>query len=121
MFIKKFAGKIIGASLTKNEKKALELETRKILAEETRKHKHEMAAMLLWVLHETEGYGPIKLRRVFDKFDKSIDELIAHYELADSDSVWLCTYKLKEYGIDINEWFNESRKEEVSNGSCNQT
>lgn len=107
MLIRKFAGKILGAHLTNNEKKALELETRKILAEETRAHKKEMAAMILWVLHETEGYGPKRLRRVFDKFDKSIDELIAHYELDNTDSVWLCTYKLKEYGIDINKWFEE--------------
>jgi hypothetical protein len=110
MFVKKFAGKILGAQLSKNEKKALEIETRKILAEETRAHKKEMAAMLLWVLHETEGYGPKRLKRVFDKFDKSIDELIAHYELDNTDSVWLCTYKLKEYGIDINEWFEEGKE-----------
>ena len=111
MLIRKFAGKIIGVSLTKNEKKALELETRKILAEETRRHKHEMAAMILWVLHEKQGHGKKRLREDFDIFDEALDELIARYQLDNEDAAWLCTYKLKEYGIDINEWFNESRKE----------
>ena len=110
MFVKKFAGKIIGAHLSKNEKKALELETRKLLAEETRAHKREMAAMILWVLHEKRGHGKKRLREDFDSFDEAIDELIARYQLDDSDSAWLCTYKLKEYGIDINKWFEESEK-----------
>lgn len=33
--------------------------------------------------------------------------LLKRYEMDDSDTVWLCTHKLKEYGLDIEQWNKE--------------
>lgn len=30
--------------------------------------------------------------------------------MRNSDKIWICTYKLKEYGIDIEEWNKERIK-----------
>lgn len=98
MYMKKAGGKVYGAHLTAAEKKAMDIEIRRQLAEYDLKHANELDAMILWHLHEEFGFGP-----------KRLNELIKHYEMTDSDMVWLCTYKLKQYGIDIEEWNKQRR------------
>lgn len=47
----------------------------------------------------------------FDKKNANeIDALAKWYEMGDEDKAWLCTYKLKQYGIDIAEWNKEGEK-----------
>ena len=70
---------------------------------------NELDAMILWHLHEEFGFGPKRLKQFYDTFAVRLDELIKHYEMTDSDMVWLCTYKLKQYGIDIEEWNKQRR------------
>lgn len=52
MQIKKYGGKVYGANLTAAEKKAMDLEIRRQLAEYEKGHMHEIDAMILWLLHE---------------------------------------------------------------------
>lgn len=59
--------------------------------------------------NEEFGFGPKRLKQFYDTFAVRLDELIKHYEMTDSDMVWLCTYKLKQYGIDIEEWNKQRR------------
>ena len=98
-----------GAHLTAAEKKAMDIEIRRQLAEYDLKHANELDAMILWHLHEEFGFGPKRLKQFYDTFAVRLDELIKHYEMTDSDMVWLCTYKLKQYGIDIEEWNKQRR------------
>ena len=63
MRIKKAAGKIFGADLTAAERKAMNLEIERQLAEYTRAHGLEIDAIILWVLHAQLGWGPKRLRR----------------------------------------------------------
>lgn len=84
-------------------------EIRRQLAEYDLKHANELDAMILWHLHEEFGFGPKRLKQFYDTFAVRLDELIKHYEMTDSDMVWLCTYKLKQYGIDIEEWNKQRR------------
>ena len=91
------------------QKKAMDIEIRRQLAEYDLKHANELDAMILWHLHEEFGFGPKRLKQFYDTFAVRLDELIKHYEMTDSDMVWLCTYKLKQYGIDIEEWNKQRR------------
>lgn len=97
MYMKKAGGKVYGAHLTAAEKKAMDIEIRRQLAEYDLKHAEEF------------GFGPKRLKQFYDTFAVRLNELIKHYEMTDSDMVWLCTYKLKQYGIDIEEWNKQRR------------
>ena len=92
---------IFGAELTAAERKALDMEIKRQLAEYDTKHKNELQALILWQLHEQLGFGAVRLRRFYDNFDREMDALINRYELDESDNVWICTEKLKEIGVDI--------------------
>ena len=102
---------IFGVELTAAERKAWEKEMTKTLAEWDSKHARELAATILWYLHEVEGYGEKRLRRVHRGFNEAIDGLLARYELDGEDDIWLCTTKLKEAGFDIEAWDRELEKE----------
>ena len=109
MYVKKLGSRIIGADLTAGEKKALEIEIRKELAEYDRKHTREVDAIILWLLHERFGFGPKRLKEVYDAFGEHVDALVNRYELNRADTIWLCTKKLKEYGVDLEEWAKERK------------
>ena len=66
MQVKKAGGKVYGAILTAAEKKAMDLEIQRELAEYDRKHIAEIDATILWVLHEQFGFGAQRLQAVAD-------------------------------------------------------
>lgn len=112
MQIRKMGKKIFGASLTSAEQKAMNMEIQKQIAEYDRKNIMEIDAMILWCLHVQFGFGPKRLKRFFDNFVPNIDELAKRYEMDDSDKIWLCTQKLKDYGIDVESWHGEKERRE---------
>lgn len=93
--------------LTNTQKKAMDAEIRKQLAEYDRKDAEEIDAMVLWVLYSEFGFGEKRLRRFFDKFTSELNALTNRYEMTDNDTPWLCTRKLKDAGIDIKKWLDE--------------
>lgn len=105
MIVKK-AGKIVtGADLTEAEKRALNIEIQKSLAEYDRKNADEIDALFLWVMHDQFGFGYDRLKRIHDNFRPALDALCKRYEMTDKgDELWLCTHKLKEIGVDIEKW-----------------
>ena len=107
MRVKKAGGKVYGAAMTAAEKKAMNMEIQRQLAEYDMKHMNELDAMVLWHLHEEFGFGLKRLKRFYDTFKPQVDALLERYVMDDSDMVWLCTYKLKQYGIDIEKWNKE--------------
>jgi len=90
MYIKKSGKRIFGASFSNAEKKAMEMEIKRQLAEYDRKHTLEIDAMILWTLHEQFGFGEKRLKRFYDSFARGLNELSGRYELDDSDQAWLC-------------------------------
>lgn len=113
MILKRSKGKkIFGAALTDQEQFALELETRKVMAEYDRKNAVEVDAMVLNVLRREFGFGHSRLRRFFNAFLDSNAALIERYgiEEKDGDLIWLNTKELKEYGIDVEQWAKEYRE-----------
>ena len=108
MIVKKSCGKIFGVDLTATERKAMEMEIKRQMAEFDQKNLREIDAIILWELHEQFGFGPKRLKQFYQSFHERIKELINRYELEDSDAAWLCTQKLKDVeGIDLDEWAKE--------------
>lgn len=107
MHIKKSGGKAFSVDLTAKERKAMNMEIQRQLTEYTKKHRLELDAMILWVLHAQLGLGPTRLRRFYDRFEKELDALLKRYEMGEDDQLWLCTYMLKQIGVDIEKWDRE--------------
>jgi hypothetical protein len=36
-----------------------------------------------------------------------LNALVNRYEMDISDDVWLCTHKLKEIGVDVEDWYRQ--------------
>lgn len=94
-------------SLPGISKAAMDKEIKRQLAEHTRANALEIDAMVLWVLHDRFGFGKRRLKRFFDEFSGAVDELLEWYEMDFSDEAWLCSHKLKEIGVDVEEWNKE--------------
>lgn len=109
MLVKKSGGKVFGASLTATEKKAMEMEINRQIAESDRKHMNEIDALVLWQLKEQLGFGQKRLRRFYDGFAPALLELIEHYEMPDAPA-WLCMEMLKQIGVDVEAWSRERRE-----------
>ena len=82
MRVKKAGGKVFGADFTAAERKAMNLEIQRQLAEYDLKHANDLDAIIL-----------------AEYFD-----LVKRYEMDEADNIWLNTRKLKEIGVDIESW-----------------
>ena len=107
MRVKKAGGRIFGGTMSAAEKKAMDLEIQRQLAEYDRKHLVEIDAMSLCVLHERFGFGPNRLRQYYDSFRACTNELVERYQMDTGDDVWLCTQMLKRIGVDVEQWHKE--------------
>lgn len=92
-----------------SEKKVMDAEIKRQLAEYDRKNTLELEAIILWALYEQFGFGKKRLKRFYDSVDKSIADLIKRYEMNDSDDAWLCTEMLRRIGIDVEAWSKEQQ------------
>ena len=108
MRVKQFKGKVYGADLTAKERKAMELEINRQIAEADRQHANDFDAMVLYVLHTHLGFGKKRLRRFYDAFSAEHDNLMQHSEMPDGGA-WLADMKLKEIGVDVAAWNKESK------------
>ena len=107
---KKNKGHIFGVQFSAKEQKAINEEILRQCAEFDKKNANEIDALVLWLLHERFGFGKKRLRAFYDYFLTEMDALVEHYAMGDEDKAWLCTYKLKQYGIDIEEWNKEVKQ-----------
>lgn len=107
---KKLNGHIYGVQFSAKEQKAIDAEILRQCAEFDTKNADEIDAMVLWLLHEKFGFGTKRLRAFYDYFSTELDALVKRYVMDNADKPWLCTYKLKEYGIDISKWNKEETK-----------
>lgn len=108
MRVKKAGGRIYGSAMSAAEKKAMDLEIQRQLAEYDRKHLVEIDAMILWVLHARFGFGPKRLRQYYDSFRACTNELVERYQMDAGDDVWLCTQMLKRIGVNVEQWHKET-------------
>ena len=115
MRVKKTGGKVYGATLTDAEKKAINMEIKRQLAEMVKNNMEEVDATVLYVLMTEFGFGKKRLRRFHDIFCEQITALVNRYEMDSDDDVWLCTEMLKRRGIDINQWNKELESKNKEN------
>lgn len=113
MRVKAYKGKVYGAELTAKEKKAMNLEISRQIAEAERKHANDLDILILYVLHVHLGFGKTRLRRFYEAFSAEHDALIAHYEMPE-DNVWLADQMLKRIGVDVAVWNEELEKAKSS-------
>lgn len=116
MIVKKAGGKIYGAQLTAVECKAMNIEINKQIAENERKHMMEVDALVLWVLKEQLGFGPVRLKRFYMGFAPAVNALLERYEMGVDDLPWLTTKKLADEGIDLEQWYAEARNNDKESG-----
>jgi hypothetical protein len=107
MLVLKSGKNIFGAKLTAAEKKALDMEARRSLAEYTRKHELEIESTVLWQIKQLTDWDEGLLKAFYQDFDITLDKLIEYYEMGSEDAEWLCMRKLKDEGIDLEAWRRE--------------
>lgn len=107
MRVKKSGGKIYGAILSAAERKAMELEINRQIAESERNHTNNIDILVLYTLHVHLGFGKKRLRRFYEAFVGEYNRLLDHYEMPD-DNVWLADTALKRIGVDVTAWNEET-------------
>ena len=118
MLVKKSGNTIYGAKLTAAERKALDMEARRALAEHTRKHELEIEAIVIRQLRRQTGWGETRLKRFYADFSTSLMKLCDYYEMDEVEAPWLCTEELKKEGFNIEEWHRECYPNEKYEVNC---
>ena len=93
---------------SKREEKLMLEEIKRQIRTEDEKYFNDVVIMFLYALHVELGFGKKRLRRMFDRFDKIHQELIDYYDMP-GESPWLCRVKLRDIGVDIDEWRKEKK------------
>ena len=113
MEVQKRFGQVYGAKLTAAEKKAIDIEIQKELAEYNSNHSTELDAIFLYQLHEQLGFGIDRLRRFYEGFAPAVRALTERYLMeTEEEKIWICTHKLKELGVDLEKWSAEINEKE---------
>ena len=107
MNLKIICGKVYGADLNRKEQEALNIEIRKQIAEQAENYQNDFDACVLYQIHAQYGKGAKALRKFYDQWKVVHTELLRHYEMDKPDAPWLFMEKLKEIGVDVEEWNKE--------------
>lgn len=76
-------------------KRAINEELNRQLAENVKGLSGNLTAMVLWQLHEQEGWGKKRLMRFAKKLAPALRELEEYYEMP-GDAAFICSYRLRE-------------------------
>jgi hypothetical protein len=78
----------------------------------------DVDAIVLYTLHAHFGFGKKRLYDFWKAVQREREKLIAYYQMPDdSDYVWLCHKKLKEIGVDLQQWYKEDGSEVTNDGT----
>lgn len=97
---------LIPYKLSKIEKEAMIQEVKRQLVKYDEKYQNDFDAMVLYTLYENFGFGEKRLKRFYKELIKKHGELRQHYQM--DNVTWICIEKLKEIGVDIEEWNKEN-------------
>jgi hypothetical protein len=112
MVVKSFKGKVYGANLTAAEKKAMDIEIRRQLAEREKDYAADLDALVLYTLMTRYGWKKKRLREFWDAFVAEHTALREFYLMDDpGDSEWLAHRKLKDIGVDVRQWYIDGKGE----------
>jgi hypothetical protein len=113
MRVKKLYGKPYGVELTAAERKAMNLEINRQIAERDEKYKEDIDAMILYVLMVHYGWKKKRLRRFWKAFITEHKALREFYQMdKPGEGEWLAHRMLKEIGVDVHQWYEEDEQNE---------
>jgi hypothetical protein len=114
MRIKKtYKGKVFGAELTAAERKAMNIEIDRQLAEKEAQFAADVDAMVLNTLRACYGWKRKRLRKFWDNLIAEHKALREYYQMdKPGDIEWLAHQKLKEIGVDVHQWYKEEQSNE---------
>ena len=107
MIFQRLTKKLIDVQFNKAEQQALINAINKQIVEQDRQFEMDRDSSILWMLHEQFGFGPKKLYRAWKHMYADSKKLQDWYEMGPEDGGWLCRYKLKQYGVDIERWYRD--------------
>ena len=109
MTFHKHHGQIYKVELTPKEQKAMDEEINRQTIERHREFTDDFDYMVMKLLHDHFGFGPVRLRRFYDLFIKDNDTLVKHYEMCDA-GVYIARKEMNAIGCNIEKW-NQERSE----------
>lgn len=108
MQLKKHNGKAYGADFTTAERKAIELEVGRMVAEANEKNAANFDVLVLYTLYAHYGWKKDRLKKFWQAFCQEHKELCERYMMYGvGDNTWLAKKKLEEIGVDVEEWYKE--------------
>ena len=108
MRIKKLNGKPYGVELTAAERKAMDLEINRQIAEKDKQYQADIDALVLYVLMSRYGWRKKRLREFWNAFIEEHKALTDYYLMNEpGDNEWLAHRKLKQIGVDVHQWYKE--------------
>lgn len=121
MNFKRYGGKIFGVQFSKAEQAAINREIDKQIVENDRRFDMDKEASILWMLHVRFGFGAKRLREAWELFYAETIKLREYYELEQKDDGWIARLKLKDLGVDLEQWYKkydaETGKEAQTGGA----
>ena len=96
------------APLTGSQR-AIDAEIHRQILKADRQYSLNFAACVLWALHVVFGFGPVRLRRFWEAYDKIHRQLRKYYELDAEDEPFVCLAKLREIGVELEKWEEEAK------------
>ncbi len=94
-------------NFTTSQKAAYTAEINRQILENDEKFERDRVAVILWTLHTEFGFGEKRLKKFWKSLYVQHQKLREYYQMMPSDDGWLCKRKLKDSGIDIDEWYKE--------------
>lgn len=108
MRVKKFNGKTFGVDFTAQERKAMNLEINRQIAEKDEKYKEDIDALILYVLMVHYGWRKKRLHKFWKAFVAEHEALRDFYKMNDDgDAEWLAHKMLEGIGVNIHQWYEE--------------
>lgn len=101
-------------SIDRDQRRALQKiiddEVTKSMVEWDARFWNDIVVSVLWALHEACGFGPVRLKKFYRKFDELHIELRERYENTEINNGWICRQKLKDLGVDVEAWDAEAQQ-----------
>ena len=106
MTFKKYKGQIFDVELSPKEQKVMNEKINEQIIASHRQFTDDFDYMILWILHQHFGFGPQRLRKVYDLVIQENEALIKHYEMSDA-GVYIARRDMNAIGCNVEEWNKE--------------
>lgn len=94
--------------LSAEQRRAMRAEIKRQVAEQMRLAEMDQEAAILWMLHEVFGFGKKRLEKAWRLMYEETKKLREWYVLDPDDDGWISKRKLKEIGVDLEQWYKEA-------------